>query len=230
MAGLKDVRLILGCILLIFIMVTSNTYADESYYPLEKGLSWTYNVSIKTSLGSGGSIKLNLVNFDSQKINGRTVIPQKVSSGGNPEFSFAVSDESGAYEYATQKPSDIEPEIKALPDYYFKFPIKVGTSWDAEHKTITLQERIKFAATKTIKSVSEDVLVQAGSYSNCIHVIKTGSTIKDMGVIGKVQIMVEQHDWFAPGIGLIKTIVKEKSNNLMLGSGEVSIQLESFTK
>jgi hypothetical protein len=230
MMALKGVRLFLGVLLFIFIMFASNTYAGESYYPLEKGLSWTYNVSGKTSLGGGDSIKVNLVNFSSRKLKERMVVPQKMSSGSNTEFSFMVSDKSGVYEYATQKPSDIEPEIKASPHYILKFPLKVGTSWDTEHKTAFLRERVKLTTTATIESVSEEVLVPAGSYSNCIHVKKTGSTIKNMGVFGNVQIIVEVHYWYAPGIGFIKSISKEKSNNLMLGSGEGSSQLEVFTK
>ena len=220
---------ILGSILLLHTLFFVNLYAGESYYPLDKNFSWTYNMTAKVSLG-GGSMSINIVNFASRNVNGKNVVPQKISSGNNTEFSFVASDEIGVYEYATQKPSDIEPQIKLPSDYYYKLPLKVGTSWDAIHKTSLLQERIKLTATKTIESVSEDVLVPAGSYSRCIHVKKTGSTTKDMGIFGKPQINIEQHDWYAPGVGLIKSIIKEKSNNLMIGFGEASLQLEKFEK
>jgi hypothetical protein len=51
-----------------------------------------------------------------------------------------------------------------------------------------------------------------------------------MGTFGKAEVMVEVHSWIAPGVGVVREVIKEKSNNLRLGSGWVSIELESYTK
>jgi len=59
-----------------------------------------------------------------------------------------------------------------------------------------------------------------------------GNAKKSMGnILGKAHINVENYDWFAPGVGTIKSIREEKSNHYLVGTGGMfSIQLESYKK
>lgn len=83
----------------------------------------------------------------------------------------------------------------------------------------------------TIESVDEVVTVPAGTFKGCVRVKSVGTTKKDVGAfMGIATIIVEHYDWYAPGVGKIKSIVKEKSNHLMVGSGEMTMQLETFKK
>ena len=216
------------CLLLAYGITIS--YAGESYYPLDKGKTWIHIMSGKDASGFGGSFKLKTVNLGPRNLKGKKVVPQKISSGNRAEFSFIVSDEKGICEYANQEPSDIKPKIHSAPDFYIKFPIKVGASWDAVYKTAFLNQEIELPVQISIVGVSEDVFVSAGSFSKCIHVKKFGTINKDMPPFGKAQVMVEEHSWFAPGVGRVRVVTKEKSNNLMLGSGRGSMELESYTK
>ena len=193
------------CLLLAYGITIS--YAGESYYPLDKGKTWIHIMSGKDASGFGGSFKLKTVNLGPRNLKGKKVVPQKISSGNRAEFSFIVSDEKGICEYANQEPSDIKPKIHSAPDFYIKLPVQIS-----------------------IVGVSEDVFVSAGSFSKCIHVKKFGTINKDIPPFDKAQVMVEEHSWFAPGVGRVRVVTKEKSNNLMLGSGRGSMELESYTK
>ena len=54
---------------------------------------------------------------------------------------------------------------------------------------------------------------------------------KNLGyMLGVAKISVEEYAWYAPGIGFVKSVRKENSNNLLVGSGEASGQLTSFKK
>jgi hypothetical protein len=217
------------CILLAYSITIS--YAGESYFPLNKGKSWTYIMSVKAASGQGGSVKFKKVNLGPQNLKGKKVVPQKFSAGNSTAFYFYVSDEKGVYEYAKQEPTDIEPKVYPAPDYTIRFPIKIGTSWDDVYKTLLLGQKIELPVKNSIVGISEDVYVSAGSFTKCVHVKEIGTINKDMGMaFGKAQVMVEQHSWFAPGVGLVRSVFKEKSNNLFLGSGEGSIELELYTK
>ena len=125
----------------------------------------------------------------------------------------------------------MEPKINSAPDYIIKFPIKIGTSWDDVYKTSFLNQEIELPLQISIVDVSEDVYVSVGSFSKCIHVKEIGTINKDMGTaFGKAQVTVELHSWYAPGVGFVRAVIKEKSNHLSLGSGVGSIELESHTK
>jgi hypothetical protein len=217
------------CLLLAYGRTVS--YAGESYYPLNEGKSWIHIISGKDASGFGGSFKVKTVNIGPRNLKGKKVVPQKVSFGNMTEFSFIVSDEKGIYRYAKQEQSDLGPKINSMPEYIIKFPIKKGTSWDDVYETAFLEQQVELPVQISIVGVSEDVYVSAGSFSKCVHLKGIGTINKDMGTpFGKAKVMVENHSWFAPGVGLVRQVIKEKSNHLLLGSGEGSIELESYAK
>jgi len=78
-------------------------------------------------------------------------------------------------------------------------------------------------------SVDEVVTVPAGTFTKCIKVVGRGSTRKNIGpLMGSAKVEVEYYSWYAAGIGMVKAVMKESSNHLMVGAGEGNLQLESF--
>jgi len=202
---------------------------EESYYPLKEGKSWNYVVSLQNHLGGNSSIKVKTVNFQTVDINNKKVTPQQASFNGNIELSFIASDETGIYEYATQKQNDIKPTIKTQPDYYLRFPIEVGTSWNGNEKISPLWHKpIKLNTTVKVLSTSEQVFVPAGSFSHCLHIRTIGRTVSKVSV-GQAKITLESHAWYAPQVGLVKMLRTESSNNLLIGFSKINVQLESFS-
>ncbi len=56
-----------------------------------------------------------------------------------------------------------------------------------------------------IESLHEIVTVPARRYENCMKTTMSGSTFKNAGnYVGLTLVNVEQTNWYAPGIGLIK--------------------------
>ena len=101
--------------------------------------------------------------------------------------------------------------------------------WQTQTTTQLLGDRIKITLESTLETVEETITVPAGTYEKCIRVVSTGSATKNLGpFMGTANITVEEHNWYAPGVGLLKSIRKEQSNHMMLGSGEISLQLVKF--
>jgi hypothetical protein len=91
-------------------------------------------------------------------------------------------------------------------------------------------EKIPYTLTSTIESIDETVTVSAGTFKGCVKVKGSGNAQKKLGILGDAKINVEHYNWFAPGIGTIKSIVKESSNHMMVGSVERAMELEAFKK
>lgn len=213
------------------IQKTSHRVAIDTYYPLDKGRTWVYQISwdaADKSLG-GGNGQVIVTNFAQRALQGKKVTPQKADLGGETAFIFIAQDEKGIYEFAKQGPKVFEPEIKSSPNYYIRMPIQVGTTWDDEYETLFLVEKISLTVTAKIDSLDEIVTVPAGTFEKCLKVSEVGHVRKNMGQATElVDISIESYKWYAPGVGIVKEVVREKSNHRMLG--QAVMQLESFKK
>jgi hypothetical protein len=179
--------------------------------------------------GSSETQKIVLTNLPQRELRDKKVTPQKVDIGGATIFLFIAEDSNGSYVYASQSPGIPEPQIEPNPTYSLKNPIKVGTTWEEKTETHML-EKIPYTLTSTIESIDETVTVSAGTFKGCVKVKGSGNAQKKLGILGDAKINVEHYNWFAPGIGTIKSIVKESSNHMMVGSVERAMELEAFKK
>lgn len=206
----------------------TKSIAADIYYPLEEGLTWVYQGNFP---GGGGDERVMITNLAQHVHKGKKVTPQKLNIGGQTAFVFIAQDEKGIYEFAKQYPNEFEPEIKTPSTYYIRTPLKVGTTWREEYKTHFLAEKVTLTVTNTIESLDESITVPAGTFKNCLKISTIGYTQKDMGqFIGVDNVSVESYTWYALGVGMLKGMTKEKSNHMMVGTGEAAIQLESFKK
>lgn len=227
---MKSQSSVLFIVLLAMVFFISCSKGTESYYPLKEGLTWTYQVTGSSTFGSSEAQKIVVTNFASRDLKDKKVTPQKMDVNGQTSFSFIAEDENGILEYASQNSGAPEPEIKATATYILKNPIQVGTTWEDKTETATLREKVPFTLKSTIESKDEIVTVPAGTFKGCVKVKGTGSAQKNYGLFGVAKIKIEQSYWLSPGVGMIKSIHKESCNHVMVGSGEIALQLESFKK
>ena len=112
--------------------------------------------------------------------------------------------------------------------YVIKFPIEVGTSWVVNDKTrlkMTIgydkvfETWIPFKLENKITSVNERVSIKNKIFKNCIKVVGKGNTRYNAGPpLGDSNIVIENTDWYAPGVGLVKTVRSEKSDSETMGN------------
>jgi hypothetical protein len=220
--------------------------SSKDYFPLNEGRIWEYQFFLKTGedwhLGpiSKMSGERILTNFPQRELKGEKVTPQqvedKVRGSSHISFWFYIEDQSGVYEFAHQKPGQIQPKI--AHDFIIKYPIKIGNSWQ-ETETSEFEPEISISVESTIESINEVVTVPAGTFEDCLKIKTVGFAEKD--IKGEwlpkqtVRIDREWYKWFAPGIGIIKVIVKEEKTitgiaipTLPSEFVEFTIQLKTF--
>lgn len=218
--------------ILILISLPNHSMASEDYYPLKEGKTWTYQVSITDRFGNTSGLgKMIITNFAKRELKGEKVTPQKSDLLGQTAFVFITENDKGIYVFAEQNSNSIEPEIKGSLEYLIMRPFQVGTFWSGRTESILLEKEVSLLLKNTIESTDEIVTVSAGTFKNCLKISGKGNIKKDLGSFtGVANITIEDYTWYAPGVGVVKLIRKEKSNHLMVGSGQLSMQLESFKR
>ena len=117
-------------------------------------------------------------------------------------------------------------------------PIKVGDKWEVDSKTYLILKRYPYydyRATTNFKinyeviSKKGFIRTPLGKFSNCIYLKGTGKT-KFIGdsEIGAIEINISSEEWYAKGIGLIKSKRIEETNSDLFGKTIMVQTLESF--
>jgi len=169
--------------------------ADEPYYPLKPGLRWEYQVTSER----GTAKTLVITNLPPRELQGRTVTPRKWDLGGAVFYQFMGQDEGGIFRFAEQTSEKGAPTLITPRDYDLKYPLAEGTTWD-----ITAQVgEVKVPVNLSIESVTDTVTVPGGTFKNCLKIKQVGEA--------KGQASVTAYEWYAPKVGVVKSLVILKS-------------------
>ena len=117
-------------------------------------------------------------------------------------------------------------------------PINVGDKWEVDSKTYLILKRYPYydyRATTNFKinyeviSKKEFIETPLGKFNNCIYLKGTGKT-KFIGdsEIGAIEINISSEEWYAKGIGLVKSVRTEETNSDLFGKTVMVQTLESF--
>ncbi|MBT8446060.1 MAG: hypothetical protein KJO38_02860 [Gammaproteobacteria bacterium] len=208
----------------------------SDYFPLEGGLTWQYRISFKTM--DGLKEKRYVVDaLGPEQMGSRMVYPKRALDGSLLLF---VRKDSGIFRVGRKPRSrrDViadEPPMTVLP-----LPIDSQTSWRATSYTQALERtgppqetlyRISAPVKMSyeVQSTDDTVEVPAGTFRDCLRVNGTGEVNIDAGnYIGRVTIRVTHTDWYAPGVGLVKSVREEHTGAAALAYGSSTMELQAF--
>ena len=219
--------------LIVLRWVNGSGYSAERYFPLKQGLTWKYRMSatIHSFPVSGEAAVTNLA---PRSLEGATVVPQTsdmtfgsilgIALPKSMVAAFYANDQTGIREIANQESTDVEP--KPLLSYILKYPIEVGTQWTDRVKTSLIKRGTSISLENSVMSTTDQVIVPAGAYQNCVRVKSSGKTGFDSS---GAFISVEQNAWFARDVGQIKQIYSESGGDSSDKQTFV-IELEEFKR
>lgn len=206
--------------------------SGRALYPLGEGLTWEYQISAESLMGQAGGQRIKVSHLPPRQLNGRTVVPQKLEIGPQSQFSFIVSDGTGVYAYARQLPGAVEPEIHSAPEYLLRFPLNVETTWEGKSEiALPMGQQVSVPTRTHIESVDETVTVPAGTFDHCVKTKAAGEVTANLGpFMGAAKIGLEEHSWFCPGVGMVKSVQKRESKHLLGGTGQIGMELAVFKR
>ncbi len=209
-------------ILIVAFLLSACAAKISDYYPLEEGLSLNYRID-KSEIQQ-------VENFKVRDMNKVSVVPQKIETSRGAAFRFVAKNKEGIYSYAYQAHNAAEPKISERPEYILKNPLKVGASWETERDMPVLMDRVSYTMNYRVESMNEIVTVPAATFKKCLLLRGSAEVRREKVGFGAIIINVSEDNWYAPGIGLIKSVRKEESKHVLVGSNEKITRLISYKK
>ncbi len=217
------------CLLPVLFACTEKTPA---YFPLEPGTGWQYKAVIST-MDTTEKQKYFISNIPARDIDGKEVYVQKTLRGNEILYG---EDDSGVFQLGYIRGDDPEQNFIADKHYLFPYPLTPGSVWQdsvntmALRKTgpraVTIVERVPVQA--KLVSVNEKVRVATGRFSHCLRIERTGELMIPVGRYQYVQetvIRVKDIRWYAPGVGLVKSVRTETTQSSVLDHSEYTTEL-----
>jgi hypothetical protein len=177
-------------------------------------------------------------NGASEQLAGLQAVPKITVDGHRVYY---VQDDTGIRQIAARLRDEPAPRIK--PDHYeLRYPLEPGTQWWRWTQTQALEKTgppqrthyrivVPVKLSVTVESIDESVTVAAGRFDRCVLVSGSGSTNADVrNYVGKARIEVETYDWYAPDVGLIKSVRRERTSSPALDYGAYVMELQELSR
>lgn len=205
--------------------------ASHSYFPLDGGAAWEYSVSYM--------------------VRGEPRTQRRIISNGPPvelqeQHYYPRLELNGHREYYQKTDAGVvhvDP-VSGNKDLILPQQPTKGSQWQGQSYirvlevtgafTATFKARIRqpITVTYTIEDMDDTVTVAAGTFTHCLRVhgeghLFAGRTLQDM--MGMYSINLEQTRWYAPGVGLVKSVRKEFTvpNDFR---NTYTLELQSYTR
>jgi hypothetical protein len=222
--------------LLLFLLCIACSKNENSYFPLNKGVKWQYDVALITRDGLLNQ-KYFFNNLGEGELNGMPVYLRQSIDGSILYYS---SSEEGIHYLGNIDSQSLHSEFTEDKQLILPNELSVGSEW--EEKTVTRLLKKTGPPQKTvfkiiaevplevkIESLNETVTVPAGRFTNCMKISMDGFVFKDAGnYVGLTMVSVEQSNWYAPGVGLVKMERLETTQRKALDKGTLLVELVKF--
>ena len=225
-------------ILFLFILIGCSEN-NNSYFPLGKIKSWSYKIEIKPEVEKKTIYKKTNLSLGKTKleIDGKKESLYPFLREDGSIFFYKLKKDGifrSGFAFAKDKNVNIEKQERmVLPS-----PIKIGQKWSVDSKTFLILKRYpyydyrattNFLIDYEIISTNEIISTPTGKFRNCILIRGTGNT-KFIGdsEIGSIAINILSEEWYAKGVGLIKSVRVEKTDSDLFGTTKMTQVLEGF--
>jgi len=211
--------------------------ANPSYFPLDDGRYWQYQIE-KTTMDGAVTQKYLLQTIAVQTINDLRVSGQRTVDGN---IYFYQTDANGVRRIGHQVDGGAEIEAQDPALIVLPNDPKIGSQWTQLTHTKVLENsgppwetlfRIiePVQMDYKISSTNDTINVPAGEFRGCLKVSGFGSVNVDVGnYIGRMQISVEITQWYAPSVGLVRSHRVESTDASALTGGSLMMELESYS-
>ena len=227
--------------LLLFFFISGCSESNDSYFPLERKKSWSYKVEIEPEVEKKTVYKKVNLSLGKKKIEidgkEKQFFPLLREDGSI--FYYEI-DKNGIYRNGISFSRDKSINFSKKRRIVLPFPLDVGKKWEVESKTYLILKRYPYydyrATTNfqiNYEIISNNAIISTplGKFKNCILLIGEGET-KFIGdsEIGSIKIKIISKEWYAKGVGLIKSERIEETDSDLFGTTKMTQILEDYKK
>lgn len=213
--------------------------SGPSYFPLEPGLRWEYEVHEKNP-ASDDTYPLEIRNLKPREHDGQRYARRRGSDGN--EYWLSVDDKLLS-RVGVRTAIDFAPRMDDKPRTVMQLPPAAGQWWEVESRPYILErvepfrerfsqdESKRIALHMKVAALDETVEVPAGKFEKCLKLQGTGllNVLADAR-IGASEVPVTHTEWYAPGVGLVKLVRTEVLETQAIVGGTVTMELTGFDR
>ncbi len=229
----RTVRAALVCTLL------AGCAGGDDWFPLQPGQIREYRLT--TEVRKEVRVQKHVVvDLGGGEYEGTAVHVQRAQDG---ELAYLRRSDAGIERVAVRPAGAGEPAADAPGHFLLRFPATPGTRWQlasrlrlVESRTFAREDllrphRLPVQLEYAIEALDDTVDVPAGRYPGCLRVRGTGRTTVPVDrATGKAGVEVEHTDWYAPGVGLVKSTRIERTDSVFLHPGSYALELERLSR
>lgn len=207
---------------------------SASYFPLEAGHRWAYDVKTERENHAVDHERLVLLTAGEESIEGGRAWRRRSDSGVDY---WLRADDSGTYRVASKSDLDAEPKPDAARRYVLKTPLAVGTEWQAHTTAYVLERRQEFPReirhshapvpmVYAIEAVGQALESRAGRFDDCLRV--RGRAVLRLyadPVAGWRDLPLSTTEWYCKGVGLVRLVREEPAQSPLLTGGTLTMEL-----
>ena len=208
--GINSAPCLLWVCALVLLLVSACSRPDTSYFPTAPGTEWTYDIRRIVPEFNEPIIQKSIVrNLPARTVDGVTYYPKAYANGSIRHFTRSadgISRSSPGHEGTAPViayPLNVGAEWSTGSRLYlFDLPKRLEGAWDRLSSNLELDY--------TITSLDDPVDVPAGYFPRCLRIDAVGFlALPSRLMLGIRIIKVEQTQWYAPGVGLIRMTRRE---------------------
>ncbi len=212
----------------------------ESYFPLDVGARWEYDVTSDISGTLTHETYIASVDRTIDYSNGDQVYVRRVEVPGNIGVEYWLrKDKVGIARIA--KRTDVEEQAKLDTNArtVIKVPLTQGASWMVPSEPFIVLPKgdlglkevkmPKVLMSYTVEAMDETVTVPAGTFQHCAKVVGSGNLpLYADAVQGFKDVPVQNTEWYCKGVGLVKVERHEDIISPLWSSGKIVMELTDF--
>ncbi len=208
--------------------------AGDSYFPLEAGHRWQYEMRTERENGTVERETMVLSTLGEEAIEGGPAWRRRSASGVDY---WLRSDASGIFRVAAKTDLDAEPQPDPARRYVLKAPLAAGTEWQAATTAYVLERRADFpreirhthkpvTMTYTIEATGQALETRAGRFEDCLRVGgRAAMRLFADPVVGWRDMPLTTTEWYCKGVGLARLVRDEPASSNFLSGGKVTMEL-----
>ncbi len=225
-----------GVVLAVAVVLAACSGRSADWFPSPPGAKWRYAIVVQTTELRRQS-RLALLGLAPVMVEGRRLERRRVNAGLLHYYERA---NGGVARVAIQRPEDEGPVFETEAQPVLPLPVTVGSRWRQPSVTRVLETTVDPFRRKyrmeepvqlefVVEADDDTVTVPAGRYQGCLRVKATGKTrFKGDKTIFPTDVSVAQTDWYARGVGLVRSERVETTGSQVLPGGRFVMELESF--
>ncbi|MCC7410171.1 MAG: hypothetical protein IT495_00850 [Gammaproteobacteria bacterium] len=223
--------------MVLALLVTACTDAGHDYYPLGAGRGWQYRLELRT-LGEVHEHKLVVRNLGAGTFAGERVHARREQTGDTRYYRRTAT---GVVRVATRVAGKLNAQADPPGQLVLPLPAEIGRRWTltsrlrlVESRTFAREDRLAprhlpVDIDYTLEALDDTVTVAAGTFAHCLRIRGAGTAAVpvDRGN-ARATVAVEHVEWYAPDVGLVKSVRHETTDSVFLHNGDYRLELERY--